>query len=115
MLDKAIAKNRIVLRLKSEDKNMLQSAAFYEGVSLSTFIRKAALEAAHCVVARHECLTLSFEDAVRISAALDRPFELNEALSKAMKAAAEIEGEVPVAQNGDSVLKMKRTMCSFKE
>lgn len=52
----AAASGRVELRLGSNDKDMLQLAAFYEGMSLAAFVRKASLEAARSVVERNERL-----------------------------------------------------------
>lgn len=85
------ALDRVDIRLGSDDKGMLQLAASYEGMSMAAFIRKAALDVARSVLERNERITFSREEAKRILAALDQPFEPNAALSKAMKAAEAIE------------------------
>ena len=91
MTSTVAALDRVDIRLGSEDKGMLQLAASYEGVSMAAFIRKAALDVARSVIERNERITFSREEAKRILAALDQPFEPNAALSKAMKAAEAIE------------------------
>ena len=91
MTNTAVALDRIDIRLGKDDKGMLQLAASYEGMALSAFIRKAALDVARSVVERNERITLSREEAKRIIAALDRPFEPNAALTKAMRASEIIE------------------------
>lgn len=85
------ALDRVDIRLGSDDKGMLQLAASYEGMSMAAFIRKAALDVARSVLERNERITFSREEAKRILAALDQPFDPNTALSKAMKAAEAIE------------------------
>lgn len=91
MTGSAAALDRVDIRLGSDDKGMLQLAASYEGMSMAAFIRKAALDVARSVLERNERITFSREEARRILAALDQPFEPNAALSKAMKAAEAIE------------------------
>lgn len=91
MINTAAAMDRVDLRLGSNDKSMLQLAASYEGVSLAAFIRNAALDVARSVVERNERITFSRMEAQKIISALDQPFEPNEALSRAMSAAARIE------------------------
>ena len=91
MTSSAAALDRVDIRLGSDDKGMLQLAASYEGMSMAAFIRKAALDVARSVLERNERITFSREEARRILAALDQPFEPNAALNKAMKAAEAIE------------------------
>lgn len=62
----AVASERVELRLGSNDKDMLQLAAFYEGMSLAAFVRKASLEAARSVVERNGRLIFSREEVKRI-------------------------------------------------
>lgn len=57
------AVKRVQFRLRAEDKGLLQFAASYEGVSLSAFIRAAALEAARSVVDPNDRFVLSREEA----------------------------------------------------
>lgn len=54
---------RAQFRLRAEDKEVLLLAASYEGVSLSAFIRTAALEAARSVVDPNDRFVLSREEA----------------------------------------------------
>ena len=91
MANTTAALDRIDIRLGEDDKGILQLAASYEGMALSAFIRKAALDVARSVVERNEHITLSREEAKKIIAALDRPFEPNAALAKAMRVAEIIE------------------------
>ncbi|MDY4163667.1 MAG: DUF1778 domain-containing protein [Sutterella sp.] len=91
MANTTAALDRIDIRLGEDDKGILQLAASYEGMALSAFIRKAALDVARSVVERNKRFTLSREEAKRIMTALDRPFEPNAALTKAMRAAEIIE------------------------
>lgn len=78
---------------------MLLLAASYEGVSLSAFIRKAALEAACSVIERNERFVLGREDAKVIIASFEQPLVPNEALCKAMMTAERI-GTSLILENG---------------
>ena len=91
MTGPAQALDRVDIRLGSEDKGLLQLAASYEGMTMASFVRKAALDVARSVIERNERISFSREEAKRILAALDQSFEPNAALSKAMKAAEAIE------------------------
>ena len=91
MTGPVLALDRVEIRLGSEDKGLLQLAASYEGMTMASFVRKAALDVARSVLERNERISFSREEAKRILAALDQPFEPNAALSKAMKAAEAIE------------------------
>ncbi len=91
MTGPVLALDRVDIRLGSEDKGLLQLAASYEGMTMASFVRKAALDVARSVLERNERISFSREEAKRILAALDQPFEPNAALSKAMKAAEAIE------------------------
>ena len=57
---------RAQFRLRAEDKEILLLAASYEGVSLSAFIRKAALEATRSVVDPNDRFVPSREEAKAI-------------------------------------------------
>lgn len=86
MSSSASAMKRAQFRLRAEDKEVLLLAASYEGVSLSAFIRKAALEAACSVIERNERFVLGREDAKVIIASFEQPL----ALCKAMMTAERI-------------------------
>lgn len=76
---------------------MLLLAASYEGVSLSAFIRKAALEAACSVIERNERFVHGRENAKVIIASFEQLLVPNEALRKAMETAERIETSSPKA------------------
>lgn len=78
MSGSASAMKRAQYRLRAEDKEVLLLAASYEGVSLSVFIRKAALEAACSVIERNERFVLGREDAKVIIASFEQPLVPNE-------------------------------------
>lgn len=76
-------RGELYLSLRSRDKSMRQLA----GSGAGTSIRKAFLEAA----AQSKQVICTREDAARILSALERPFEPNAALQRAVKEASEIE------------------------
>lgn len=91
MTDRSASLDRVEIRFGSDDKRMLQLPASYEGMSMVAFIRKVALDEARSAIECNDRITFCREEVKRILAALDQPFEPNDALSKAMKAAEDIE------------------------
>lgn len=65
--------DRIELRASREEKRLLAAAAAYERLDLTTFVMRSALPAAEEVVARHERITLSAKDSVRVLKLLENP------------------------------------------
>lgn len=80
----AARNDRIELRASREEKRVLSAAAAYEHLDLTTFVMRAALPAAEEIVARHERITLSPRDTVRVLELLEHP----PAPSSALRAAA---------------------------
>ena len=80
----ATRNDRIELRASREQKRVLSAAAAYEHLDLTTFVLRAALPAAEEIVARHERITLSPRDTVRVLELLEHP----PAPSPALRAAA---------------------------
>jgi uncharacterized protein (DUF1778 family) len=65
--------DRIELRASREQKRILATAAAYEHLDLTTFVMRAALPAAEEIVARHERITLSARDSLRVLELLENP------------------------------------------
>ena len=65
--------DRIELRTSREEKRILAAAAAYERLDLTTFVMRTALPAAEEILARHERITLSARDSVRVLQLLERP------------------------------------------
>ena len=80
----AIRNDRIELRASREQKRVL-SAAAYEHLDLTTFVMRAALPAAEEIVARHERITLSPRDTMRVLELLEHPPAPTTALRAAAK------------------------------
>lgn len=76
---------RLYLRLNPADKARVARAADLRGVTLSAFVREAALREAESVMAAELEVTLSAEESRRFVAALDNPFKPNARLKKAME------------------------------
>jgi uncharacterized protein (DUF1778 family) len=77
--------DRIELRASREEKRTLAAAAAYERLDLTTFVMRSALPAAEEIVARHEHITLSARDSVRVLRLLERPPKPTAALRAAVK------------------------------
>ncbi len=65
--------DRIELRASREQKRVLATAAAYEQLDLTTFVMRTALPAAEEVVARHQRITLSARDSLRVLDLLEHP------------------------------------------
>ena len=65
--------DRIELRTSREEKRILAAAAAYERLDLTTFVMRTAIPAAQEILARHERITLSARDSVRVLQLLERP------------------------------------------
>ena len=77
--------DRIELRASREEKRILAAAAAYERLDLTTFVMRTAIPAAEEVVARHERLTLSARDSVRVLRLLEHPPKPTAALRAAAR------------------------------
>ena len=65
--------DRIELRASREEKQILAATAAYERLDLTSFVLRAALPEAEKVVARHQTITLSARDSMRVLELLDNP------------------------------------------
>ena len=77
--------DRIELRASREQKRILAAAAAYEHLDLTSFVMRAALPAAEEIVARHERITLSVRDTIRVLELLENPPKPTVALLAAAK------------------------------
>lgn len=75
-------KDRIDLRISEEDKKLLEQAATYRRMSLSTYIVSAAMKEAEADLQREQQFVIAKEDRERLMALLDNPSEPTEALKK---------------------------------
>lgn len=73
-----------------EDKPLLQLAASMAGLSLSAFIRKAAISAAKDSINKNNHV-LSGQEAGELFSVIDKGFVPNERLKEAMRLAEQIE------------------------
>ena len=74
-----------------EDKTLLQLAASMAGLSLSAFIRKAAISAAKEAIDKNNHYLLSGNDAGELFSVIDNGFISNKRLEEAMRLAGKIE------------------------
>lgn len=82
---------RLDLKVSKQDKELFTRAAALEGTSVAAFLRAAAKQRAYEAIERETRLTLSVRDFATFREALERAFEPNEALERAMeKAGSEI-------------------------
>lgn len=75
---------RLDLRLDPHDKDRIAHAAELGGVSVSTFVRNAALNAASDIIASEGTVTLSANETRTLIAALNRPFKPSPRLQQAL-------------------------------
>ena len=77
--------DRIELRASREQKRILSAAARYERLDLTSFLLRTALPAAEAIVARHERISLTARDSLRVLDLLDHPPKPTAALLAAAK------------------------------
>jgi uncharacterized protein (DUF1778 family) len=76
---------RIELRATSEQKRILAAAAAYERLDLTSFVMRTALPAAEEIVSRHERISLTARDSLRVLDLLEHPPKPTAALRAAAK------------------------------
>lgn len=79
---------RLDLRLDVHDKRRIAKAAALRGLPVSAFVRQAVLREADNAIAADAVVMLSEEESRRFLAAVDAPFQPNDALHQAMHDAA---------------------------
>lgn len=77
--------DRIELRASREQKRILAAAAAYERLDLTSFVMRTALPAAEEIVARHERISLTARDSLRVLDLLEHPPQPTAALRAAAK------------------------------
>lgn len=75
--------DRIELRASQRERERLSEAAIFTGMSLSAFLRQAALEKSNEVLKSRDTLTLSDKDRDLFLAALENPPKSNTRLRQA--------------------------------
>ena len=73
------------LRLRSDDKRVIERAASLEGKTVSSFIISSALAGAKKTIRGHEPITLNAKESKAFLNALARPPRFNDALIKAFE------------------------------
>ncbi|MEY8409045.1 DUF1778 domain-containing protein [Parasutterella excrementihominis] len=82
---------RCEIQISSEEKTLLQLAASMAGLSLSVFIRKAAISEAKDSINKNNHHILSGQEAGELFSVIEKGFVPNERLKEAMKHAEKIE------------------------
>lgn len=77
--------DRIELRASQKERERLLEAAVFRGMSLSAFLRQAALEKSDDVLRQRDMITLSDRDRDLFMTALENPSKPNNNLIKAFK------------------------------
>lgn len=78
-------------RVSREDKTLLQLASSMAGLSLSAFIRKAAISAAKDTIDKNNHYLLSGQEAGELFSVIDNGFIPNTSLEEALTLAGKIE------------------------
>jgi len=65
--------DRIELRASREQKRLIAAAAAYEKLDLTSFVMRTTIPAAEEIVARHERISLTERDTLRILDLLEHP------------------------------------------
>ena len=78
--------NRMSLRIRPDDKELLMRAVSYTHTGLTDFVLRNALQAAKDVIAQVERIQLSERDSLRVLDALENPPPPNEKLIAASQA-----------------------------
>lgn len=81
---------RLSLRLSVTDKARIEHAARLRGVTVSAFVREAALREADAIMMSMDGVSLSREESRIFLAALDHPMQPAPRLQVAMEAAAKL-------------------------
>ena len=80
-----IRDERIELRASREQKRLLSAAAAYERLDLTSFVMRTALPTAEEIVARHERISLTARDSLRVLDLLEHPPKPTAALRAAAR------------------------------
>ena len=75
----------IELRASREQKRLLSAAAAYERLDLTSFVMRTALPTAEEIVARHERISLTARDSLRVLDLLEHPPKPTAALRAAAR------------------------------
>ena len=76
--------SRIDVRVRPEQKELLERAALIKGMSLSAYLLSNSLEKARVEIEKHQKLVLSDRDRDLFIALMSEPPEPNQALKEAM-------------------------------
>jgi uncharacterized protein (DUF1778 family) len=80
-----VKEERLQIRLHPADKALLERAAAASHLNVSAFVVQAAASKAEEILAERSSLRLSHQAAVAFSEALERPAEVNDRLTQALR------------------------------
>lgn len=83
----------LALRLSSQEKALLESAALDSHLTLEDFVYQAAMQAAQDCVLQQSRVVFTASEAQQFIEALDRPFVPNTKLKEAIELASRVEKE----------------------
>jgi uncharacterized protein (DUF1778 family) len=78
---------RVHLELDRDDEDLFAEAAALMGITMAGFVRIAAKEKARALIEQQRRINLSNRDFAAVTAAVERAFEPNEALRRAIQSA----------------------------
>ncbi len=78
---------RFDLKLDRDEKDLFAEAAALMGTTMAGFVRTAAKEKARALIEQERRINLSNQDFAAVTAAVERAFEPNEALRRAIESA----------------------------
>jgi uncharacterized protein (DUF1778 family) len=84
------AEARLDLKLNQAEKDIVVRAAAIVGTTVAGFVRAAAKEKASLVIEREHRVMMTSEEFERFVDAINRPFEPNAALQKALASAMKV-------------------------
>ena len=82
---------RFDLKMDAEEKNVVSRAAALMGTTMAAFVRTAAQEKARELLDRESRITMTAQDFLTFTMALNSAFTPNAALQNAMNAAREVK------------------------
>ncbi len=91
--------DRIELRASQKERERLLEAAMFTGVTLSGFLRQAALEKSDCILKNRDAIALSDRDRDLFLEALENPPKPNTRLQKAFRSYQKRKREVSTSSS----------------
>lgn len=105
---------RIELRATEKERKLLLEAAEYSGMSLSAFLRQAALEKSDDILRRRDILTLSDRDRDLFLEALENPPKPNKRLKLAVYKYKKLKINLNVSDSNPPLVRRTRSKQKTK-